>query len=226
MTESDILQFVQANIEPLEEGAARSPMYRCSATLKDGLYLPCVTIRSRQSWTALAMKRFAECQEPRPGWIKRLAAKINSFDKRPNIVTNSACDGNFMFWFDTTAKAKPRNQLRDYANTVESFVCSGNQLAWYDIKGLGESPYAIPRQRMAEIVGETYMNWTQFTATMKDGRDFEFGTMYSMEFFDMPEGYTGKDIARITPARRGTPRREDIKFLREKPFFDCYIKGI
>jgi hypothetical protein len=79
---------------------------------------------------------------------------------------------------------------------------------------------------MAEIIGETYMNWTQFTARMKDGREFQFGTTYSTEFFDMPDGYIAEDIVKIVPATRGSPRNFHEKVFREKPFFVCYIDGI
>ena len=62
------------------------------------------------------------------------------------------------------------------------------------------------------------MSWTQFVAVMKDGREFSFGTTYSTEFFNMPDGYTAKDVAKILPHEtRGDPT------YRERPFFNCYL---
>jgi hypothetical protein len=79
---------------------------------------------------------------------------------------------------------------------------------------------------MLEIVGETSMSWTQFTATMKDGKRFQFGTAYHDEFFDMPVPYSGADIASITPAERFARPQPGVPIFREKPFFECYIDGL
>lgn len=114
----------------------------------------------------------------------------------------------------------------DYRAIVGTFVCDGGRVPWYKIKCLDESPYAIPPDRMAEIGGETSMGWTQFTAVMTDGKRFEFGTTFSTEFFDMPVGYAGRDIARIIPTARGARRDPVTAVYREKPFFDCYVEGI
>ena len=67
------------------------------------------------------------------------------------------------------------------------------------------------------------MAWTQFTARMRDGMEFEFGTAFATEFFAMPEGYTGKDIVKIVPATRRALRAVDC---RERPFFKCYVDGL
>jgi hypothetical protein len=64
----------------------------------------------------------------------------------------------------------------NYASVVESFVATGNRLNSYDIRSLEPSPFAMPTDRLREIHGETSMGWTQFTATMADGKTFTFGT--------------------------------------------------
>jgi len=197
MKESEIIDFVKDKIKPLHDFAYKSPVYRCSANLTDGLYLPCVTIQSRQAYVDLAIRRFKECRDAASGVLKRLMLRT-----------------------------KPANSINDYRTIVGTFVCGGNSINYYDIKNLAESPFAIPPERMAEIIGETYMNWTQFTARMKDGRQFQFGTTYSMEFFDMPDGYTAGDIVKIISATRGTPPNFQEKVFREKPFFVCYIEGL
>jgi hypothetical protein len=81
-------------------------------------------------------------------------------------------------------------------------------------------------ERMQEINGETSMSWTQFTVRMKDGAEFEFGTAFNMQFFNMPNGYSGSDIAKIIPATRGTARNSGAVLFRERPFFSCFIDGI
>jgi len=66
------------------------------------------------------------------------------------------------------------------------------------------------------------MGWTEFYATMDDGKEFCFGTTFLTEFFCMPEGYTASNVVRITPAVRGEPRKYE-KVYRERPFFECYV---
>ncbi len=107
-----------------------------------------------------------------------------------------------------------------YRDIVKSFVTSGNCVNAYDIERLEKSPFAIPLARFKEIKGETSMSWTQFTATMKDGREFAFGTTYLTEFFHMPDGYVGDDIVKIIPHKAETP------VLRERPFFTCHVSGL
>jgi len=109
-----------------------------------------------------------------------------------------------------------------YHAVVKTFVTSGNRLNHYDIKELKLSDYALSHLRLAEINGETAMGWTEFYATMDDGKEFCFGTTFHTEFFCMPEGYTAENIVKITPAVRGEPRKYEQVF-RERPFFECYI---
>jgi hypothetical protein len=111
-------------------------------------------------------------------------------------------------------------QGMEYRDIVKSFVTSGNCVNAYDIERLEKSPFAIPLARLYEIKGETSMGWTQFTAIMKDGRAFAFGTNYLTEFFNMPEGYVGEDIVKIIPHRAETTP------LRERPFFTCHVSGL
>ena len=193
MEASEIIEFCKAKINPI----TNTPLYRCSVTMVDGLYLPCVIITNKQRQIDLAIRRFQECRDAEPSILKRIFGKT-----------------------------KPKNLLFDYRHIVSHFVCSGNIINDYEIKSMSECPYAISQERMFEIKGETSMGWTQFTAQMKDGKEFEFGTTFNTEFFDMPDGYTSKDIVKIIPAERGSPRNFEMNILREKPFFTCYIDGV
>lgn len=103
-----------------------------------------------------------------------------------------------------------------YRDVVKSFVTSGNCVKSYDIDQLEKSPFAIPLARFIEIRGETSMGWTQFTAVMKDGREFAFGTTYLTEFFHMPDGYIVKII----------PHKAETAVMRERPFFTCHVIGL
>lgn len=112
-----------------------------------------------------------------------------------------------------------------YEAIVKNFVTHGNTVNDYDLKEIIQSPFAFPMARMREINGETSMGWTEFSATMRDGKEFRFGTTFLTEFFDMPTGYQASDIVKVVPAVRGQPRNmTDI--YREKPFFTCYVEGL
>jgi hypothetical protein len=90
-----------------------------------------------------------------------------------------------------------RNQSAQYRAVVESFVASGSRLANYDIKTVEPSPFAWPLATLHTIDGETTMSWTAFVVEMRDGTLHTYGTSFSVEFFDLPHGYTYADIAQI-----------------------------
>lgn len=124
--------------------------------------------------------------------------------------------------FDETRNDANLHKPVGYRSIVKTFVTSGNILNHYDIKELVLSDYALPPPRLAEIKGETSMGWTEFYATMNDGKEFCFGTTFLVEFFCMPEGYTANNVDKITPAVRGKPRKYE-QVYRERLFFECYI---
>ena len=109
----------------------------------------------------------------------------------------------------------------EHRSIVASFTAKGNTVNEHDIRSLSKSRFAISAERIREIGGETNMSWTQFSATMKDGKVFHFGTRFNCEFFDMPDGYSASDIAKITPAVRGAPL--PAKIFRDRIFYTCYL---
>jgi len=110
--------------------------------------------------------------------------------------------------------------MMQYPDMVRTFVASGNRLDIHDVARLEKSKYAIPLARLQEVKGETRMSWTQFTAVMRDGREFAFGTTFLTEFFQMPDGYSGDDIAQIISHKASDP------FHRERPYFVCHVDGL
>jgi hypothetical protein len=125
--------------------------------------------------------------------------------------------------FEQTKKSNDPHM--GYRAIVRSFVTKVNTVNDHDLRELSTSPYAIPLLRMREIRGETSMSWTEFYAIMTDGKEFRFGTTFLTEFFDMPSGYSASDIAKIVPAIRGEPPRQE-HIHREKPFFTCLVEGL
>jgi hypothetical protein len=77
------------------------------------------------------------------------------------------------------------------------------------------------------------MSWTAFVVEMKDETMYSCGTSFRFEFFDLPEGYSHSDIARIHSGMVYSKERGLAAFsmdalkekhtYREKPFFTCYL---
>ena len=110
-------------------------------------------------------------------------------------------------------------QAISYRDIVENFVTNGNRVNIYEIETFEESPYALSEAIAKQIKGETSMGWTAFAAIMNDGEKFFFGTSWGMHFFEMPEGYTARDIKEIIPHAK-----HDGRIYRERPYFVCYSK--
>jgi hypothetical protein len=132
------------------------------------------------------------------------------------------------------------DQLRgdppQYRMVVESFVAGGSKISDYEIKTVEPSPFAWPLTTLKQIHGETVMSWTAFVVEMSDGTMHSYGTSFCFEFFDLPEGYSYADIARIHSGMVYSQERglesfsvdslREIQPYREKPFFTCYLKEL
>ncbi len=117
---------------------------------------------------------------------------------------------------------------------ISSFVTGDSRIAHYDLKSVESSPFAWPLAILKTIHGETIMSWTAFVVEMHDGTMHSYGTEFSAEFFDLPNGYSYTDIATIHSGMVSSPSHGLQKFsielfkdspppLREKPFFTCYL---
>ncbi len=129
-----------------------------------------------------------------------------------------------------------------YRDMVKLYATGGNKINDYDIERVELSPFALPKNILSEIRGETTMSWTGFGAIMKDGKEFAFGTTFLFEFFQMPDGYTANDIDKIVNHRymstSGELKEHKVPFMewpedydekavyRERQFFQCYMDGI
>jgi hypothetical protein len=131
-------------------------------------------------------------------------------------------------------------QLRDdpsqYNMVVESFVAGGSRIDDYQISTVEQSPYAWPLAILDQIHGETVMSWTAFVVEMNDGTMHSYGTSFCTEFFDLPNGYSYSDIARIHSGMLYSQERglqpfsidlqKEIQPYREKPFFTYYLNQL
>ncbi len=128
-----------------------------------------------------------------------------------------------------------------YGRIVSSFVCGGNRVNDYDIDEVMPSRYAIPDELRQQIHGETFMSWTGWVFEMTDGQRFSYGSSYSFEYFNLPDGYGFDDVARVhnhsyvdasgelTSITQGMlpPDGYDMdNVLRERVYFRCAIDSI
>ena len=128
-----------------------------------------------------------------------------------------------------------------YGQIVASFVTNSNRIADYHVQSASESKFAIPLPLLREIHGETTMGWTGWVFRMTDGGVFSYGSTFSMEFFQLPEGYEFSDVEEVinhafvdssgavSPLRQGAGLPPDYPLnsvLRERAFFICAVDGI
>ncbi len=193
-------QHIIETVEPFED-SFYSPRYRCSLTLKDGTYLPCAVIQSKQRLVELAKRRIKEEMDGK--------GRLGGVDP--------------------------------YGQIVSSFVTRGNRINDYDVISATTSPFAIPLALLHQIHSETTMAWTGWVFEMSDGSTFSYGSSFSMEFFQLPEGYLFDDVTKVhnhsyvgkngklLPLQQGgffPDDYKDVPLLRERIYFTCAIESI
>jgi len=193
-----ISEFIKSGEEPYPD-SSYGDGYRCSAYLKDGLFLPCVIIRKNEQYIDLACRRFDE---------------------------------------EKSGKSIFKSNRNGYREIVGSFVAGGNQVNDYDIESVEPSKFAFPLSLLQKIEGETAMSWTGFVLEMEDGKIFSYGSTFLFAFFQMPEGYTFKQVKRVhnhsyvsdegrlVNIRGLSDFKEQYnpsKVYRERQYFECYI---
>lgn len=128
-----------------------------------------------------------------------------------------------------------------YGQIVSNFVCGGNRVNDYDIAEVMPSKYAIPNDLRQQIHGETFMSWTGWVFEMSDGKLFPYGSSFSFEYFDLPEGHSFDDVAAVhshsflgesgelKSLGQGMLPPEDYNMdnlLRERVYFSCAVDGL
>lgn len=92
MKYGEMIQWVRTNVEPTPDLRLRNS-FRCSAYLKDGLYLPCVLLREAHSHVRHAIERFEESRtsditDPRnlkPGYYPTVVGSFVAWGNRVSI---------------------------------------------------------------------------------------------------------------------------------------------
>jgi hypothetical protein len=128
-----------------------------------------------------------------------------------------------------------------YGQILSVFVAGGNNVNDYDVDAASPSRYAPPLALLNQIHGETTMSWTGWVFEMSDGKRFAYGSSYHMEFFDLPEGYSFENVAKVhnhsflsddgalvSLVRGGLlpSGYHPKKLFRERVYFKCHIDGL
>ena len=86
---------------------------------------------------------------------------------------------------------------KPYQQIVRHFVTSGSSIDDFYVQSVDPSPFALPSEVMSQIKGETMMGWTGWVFEMSDGSVFSYGSSFSFDFFELPDGYTFGDVAKV-----------------------------
>jgi hypothetical protein len=128
-----------------------------------------------------------------------------------------------------------------YGQILSTFVAGGNRLNAYDVASANPSRYAPPLALLHKIRGETTMAWTGWVFEMQDGKLFAYGSSFTMEFFDLPDGYSFDDVVKVHNhsflSPDGTLRSHEQgamlpadyspdNLFRERIYFTCNIEDI
>jgi hypothetical protein len=142
---------------------------------------------------------------------------------------------------EMTGKGVFRNHPDPFGQIVSSFAVKANGVNEYDVVSTTYSTYAPPLALLKQIHGETTMSWTGWVFEMMDGKMYSYGSSFSMEFFDLPNGYSFADVVKVhnhsfvssgghlaplTPGAILPANYRELKLLRERVYFTCYIDGI
>lgn len=111
----DAIKAFVASAEPIVDSYGQTA-YRCAAYLTDGLYLPCVAVKSRREWIALALRRIDETRQEADtaSLLRRRQARANY----EGVVDTFAAAGNRLNDHDVARVepspfAIPRRRLAD-----------------------------------------------------------------------------------------------------------------
>jgi len=204
MNNSEIIQFLKDNIEPLKK-EFEGNQYRCSAYLKDGTYLPCVIFQNPGPTVNQAIKRL---KEERTG--KSIFAKILRFDGYRDMVKLYTTSGNKVNEYDIARVeispfALPKHILSTIdGETTMSWTGFGVKMKDGKKFGFGTSflfeffqmPEGYEANDIDVILNHQYMSTS---GELKE---------HNVPFTEWPSDYDEKAI------------------YRECQYFKCYMEGI
>ena len=196
----DWVQQIVSSVEPIDD-AIYGPRYRCSLTLRDGTFLPCAVLQSKERLVELAKRRIREEMKGR--------GHLGGPDPYGQIITTFVAQGNRVNDYDVASAeeskfAIPLSLLRQiHGETFMSWT------GWI---------FRMQDDRLFSY-GTTFL--TEFFQ-LPEGYDFSDVTEVINHSFVDVDGHVQK-------LREGGMPPEDYKIdavLRERAFFTCAVDGI
>ncbi len=113
MLQDTIVKYLKDHIEPILDLHGHKA-YRCSVTLKDGLYLPCILMKSEQQHVNMALDAF---RDSRKEGITDSSGG-NQFDKYWSLLRSYVVGGNRLSWhhiasIDRSPFAIPMDKIKE-----------------------------------------------------------------------------------------------------------------
>jgi hypothetical protein len=191
---------ITAEVEPIDD-AIYGPRYRCSLTLKDGTFLPCAVLQSRERLVELAKRRIKEEMNGR--------GDLGGDDPYGQIVETFIAKGNRVNDYDVAAASASRFAI---PLSLLSRIHGETTMAW--------TGWVF---RMKD--GRSFSYGTTFLMEffqLPDGYDFSDVEEVINHSFVSDDGVvTGLQRGGILPASYRTST-----ILRERQFFSCAVDGV
>ncbi len=194
----EISEYIKSGEEPWPD-SSYGDGYRCSAYLKDGLYLPCVIIRKNNTYIDLACRRF---DEEKSG---RSIFKNNKNGYR-DIVKNFVAGGNRVNDYDIKSVEKSRFALPlSLLRKIE-----------------GETVMSWTGFVLEMTDGQLFSYGSTFLFEFFDlpeGYEFQDVAKVHNHSFVSDEG----ELINIRELSDFGEQYKPPKVYRERPYFECYI---
>jgi hypothetical protein len=196
----DWVRRITSQVEPLED-TIYGPRYRCSITLKDGTFLPCAIIQSKERLVELAKRRIKEEMHGR--------GHIGGEDPYGQIVTTFVAGGNRVNDYDVATASESRFAI---PSKLLSRIHGETTMAW-------TGWVFRMRDGRAFSYGTSFL--TEFFQ-LPDGYEFsDVEDVVNHSFVDAS--------GVITKLHEGGLLPRDYKpeaVFRERAFFSCAVDGV
>ena len=191
---------ITGGVEPLAD-AFYGPRYRCSLTLNDGTFLPCVVLQSRKRLVELAKRRIQEEMSGR--------GRIGGDDPYGQIVSSFVAGGNRVAAYDVAEATQSR-----FAPPLEllSRIQGETTMGWTGWV------FRMRDQSLFSYGSSFRMEFLQ----LPDGYEFSDVDEVINHSFVNPAG----TLSRLEQGHRLPEEYLQTKLLRERAPFSCAVDGI
>ena len=196
----DWVRNITSKVDPLKDSIFGS-RYRCALTLKDGTFLPCAVIQSKERLVALAKRRIKEEMQAR--------GNLGGDDPYGQIVSTFVANGNRINDYDVASSDISRYAIPP---TLLAQIHGETMMGWTGW---------VFRMRDGKLFSYGSSFHTEFFQ-LPDGYDFsEVIEVINHSFVDSTGNVVGLREGGVLPAQY-----RPAAVFRERAFFDCAVDGI